>query len=39
VLNPGQRRETANLNDVRTCGFHDHDRPDDATLQGRIIIR
>src|ERR671919_1398973 len=27
VLTPGQSRETANLNTVRTCGFHDHDLP------------
>jgi plastocyanin len=39
VLSPGQSRETANLNAVRTCGFHDHERPTDATLRGRIIIR
>lgn len=39
VLNPGQSRETANLNVVRTCGFHDHIRPDDETLKGRVTIR
>jgi hypothetical protein len=39
VLNAGQSRETANLNTVRTCGFHDHDLPDNNTLKGRIIIR
>lgn len=39
TLGPGQSRETGNLNDVRTCGFHDHDRPDDAGLRGRIIIK
>jgi plastocyanin len=38
-LNPGQSRETQNLNTVRTCAFHDHDLPDDDTLKGRIIIR
>jgi plastocyanin len=39
VLTPGQSRETANLNAVRTCGFHDHDLPDNNNLKGRIIIR
>jgi hypothetical protein len=24
---------------VRTCGFHDHDNPDNAGLKGRIVIR
>jgi plastocyanin len=27
LLQPGQRRETGNLNTIRTCGFHDHDDP------------
>ena len=35
----GQSRQTGNLNTVRTCGFHDHDQPDTASLMGRIIIR
>jgi plastocyanin len=39
TLNAGQNRETGNLNDVRTCGFHDHDNPDNAGLKGRIVIR
>ncbi|HEX6975760.1 MAG TPA: hypothetical protein VF147_15250 [Vicinamibacterales bacterium] len=39
TLGSGQSRETGNLNDVRTCGFHDHDNPDNASLKGRIIIR
>jgi plastocyanin len=39
VLNAGQSRETGNLNTVRTCGFHDHDMPDNPNLKGRIIIR
>jgi plastocyanin len=38
-LNPGQSRETGNLVEVRTCGFHDHDNPDNNGLQGRITIR
>jgi plastocyanin len=39
VLTQGQRRETGNLVAVRTCGFHDHDDPDNAALSGRIVIR
>jgi hypothetical protein len=39
VLNPGQSRETGNLVAVRSCGFHDHDDPDNSNLRGRIIIR
>jgi plastocyanin len=38
-LSPGQRRETGNLNTVRTCGFHDHDNPTNARFQGRIVIQ
>lgn len=39
LLNPGQTKETGNLNTVRTCGFHDHDDPFNVSLQGRIIIQ
>ena len=39
VINSGQSRETGNLVAVRTCGFHDHDSPDNANLKGRIVIR
>jgi plastocyanin len=39
VLNPGQNRETGNLVAVRTCGFHDHDDPDNVNLRGSIVIR
>lgn len=38
-LTPGQSRQTGNLNTVRTCGFHDHDRPNVVALTGRIIVR
>jgi hypothetical protein len=38
-INPGQTKETGNLNTVRTCGFHDHDNPQNASLQGRITIQ
>jgi plastocyanin len=39
ILNPGQGRESGNLVTVRTCGFHDHEDPDNANLRGSIIIR
>jgi hypothetical protein len=39
VLQPGQNRETGNLVSVRTCGFHDHENPDEPLLKGRIVIR
>ena len=39
LLNAGQSRETGNLVAVRTCGFHDHDNPDNVNLRGSIVIR
>jgi plastocyanin len=39
LLQPGQSRETGNLVAARTCGFHDHENPNDSGLRGRIIIR
>lgn len=39
ALSPGQSRESGNLVAVRTCGFHDHDNPDNASLKGRVIVR
>jgi plastocyanin len=39
LLVQGQSRETGNLVAVRTCGFHDHENPDDVGLRGRISIR
>jgi len=38
-LNPGQQRQTGNLNTVRRCGFHDHDNPNNTGLQGSIVIQ
>ena len=37
-LSPGQSRETGNLVTIRTCGFHDHQNPNNANLQGSITI-
>lgn len=39
LLTTGQSRETGNLNAVRTCGFHDHQDPDNVNLRGRVVIR
>lgn len=39
VLQPGQSRLTGNLVTARTCGFHDHDLPTNASLKGAITIR
>ena len=38
-LTAGQSRTSGNFNTARTCGFHDHNVPDDTGLQGRIIIQ
>lgn len=39
LLRPGEFRETGNLVTPRTCGFHDHDDPDNRNLRGNIVIR
>jgi plastocyanin len=39
TLLPDQQRGTANLVTARTCGFHDHDNPNTASLRGQVIIR
>ena len=31
--------DSGNLNTARTCGFHDHNLPDNAGLQGSIVIQ
>jgi plastocyanin len=38
-LEPGQSRQTGNLVNVRTCGFHDHINFEIKALQGSIIIQ
>jgi len=39
-LSGGQQRQTGNMVTNRTvCGFHDHDSPDVAGLQGSISIQ
>lgn len=39
ALNPGQTRQTSNLNTARTCGFHDHDDATNRNLRGTITIQ
>ena len=36
---PGQARETDALVTIRTCGYHDHNDPDDPRWTGTIRIR
>lgn len=38
-LQPGQSRQTQNLNTARTCGFHDHNEPSNTGLNGTIRIQ
>ena len=38
-LSSGQTRTSGNFNTVRTCGFHDHNEPDNAGLKGTIVIQ
>ena len=38
-VNPGQSRQTGNMNTVRTCGFHDHNQDEVRSLQGTITIQ
>ena len=39
LLNPSQSRESGNLVAVRTCGYHDHEDPDNVNLRGSITVR
>jgi len=38
-LNPGQSRQSGNLNVSRICGYHDHNLAEVAGLQGSITVR
>ena len=38
-LGNGQSRATNAITAARTCGFHNHDDPDNASFRGRIIIQ
>jgi plastocyanin len=39
LLSPGQSRRTGTLNIARTCGYHDHNRDMEESLQGTITIQ
>jgi plastocyanin len=39
LLSPGQSKMTGNLNTARTCGYHDHNRNTETSLQGTIVIQ
>jgi len=39
VLSPSHSGQTSNLNTVRTCGFHDHQQDQLASMRGTITIR
>src|SRR4051812_325201 len=38
-LNPGQTRQSGNLNTARRCGMHDHTSADTASLKATITIQ
>ena len=38
-IQPGQSKQTGNLNTVGTCGYHDHQRDVDTSLQGTITVQ
>lgn len=38
-LQPGQTKMTTAYTTARTCGFHDHEDPDNNSLKGSIIVR
>jgi hypothetical protein len=38
-LSAGQQRTSGNLNTARTCGFHDHNLPQNTGLQGTVVIQ
>jgi plastocyanin len=38
-ISQGQTKLTNAFPTARTCGFHDHDRPDTIALQGTIVIQ
>jgi plastocyanin len=39
VISPNATRLTNALTTARTCGFHDHNDPDNAALKGTITVR
>lgn len=39
TLATGQTKLTNAFTTARTCGFHDHNQPENSSLQGRIVIQ
>jgi plastocyanin len=39
LLNPGQTGQTSPFTTAATCGFHDHNDPNNVNLRGRITIQ
>ena len=39
MVGPGQTKLTNSFSGAGTCGFHDHNDPDNAALKGTITIR
>ena len=39
ILKTGERRETGNLVDTTTCGYHDHNIPANNSFKGTIVIK
>ena len=39
VIVPGQSKQTGNLNNRRTCGYHDHNDAQNTRWQGQITIQ
>jgi hypothetical protein len=39
LIGPGQTKQTGAFTTSRTCGFHDHDDPDNAAVRGSIVVR
>ena len=38
TLQPGASGTTSSLSSLRSCGFHDHNNPDDTRFAGQILI-
>jgi len=39
VLQAGQSKTTFGFASAGTCGFHDHNNPDNSALTGRVVIQ
>jgi plastocyanin len=39
VLSPNQSKTTLGFANAGTCGYHDHENPDTASLKGTIVVQ